>query len=178
MAAVQLKVIDLLHPQALRVGMAVYFIQAALEDGPIKIGVSRTPGARLQYFRSHSPVELVLLYSCPSGADRLAKALQQQFQHLRLHGAWFRPTKELFDAIEHLRRADEDPTYLATVAEAARHLGMSAGTVRQDEDMFTVVYAPNGTRRILRSELLARCREFGLTVGPDSGPTPGITFPA
>ncbi len=68
----------------------VYFIQAG-ENGPIKIGVSLDPPARLRSMQIGCPCELRLLGSIV-GAWVAETVLHEAFNLERLRGEWFRPS--------------------------------------------------------------------------------------
>lgn len=75
--------------------MPVYFIQEANNHkGPIKIGWAIDPEYRLKEFQTGAPVILTILNTldCERGQEL---ALHYHFAHLRLHGEWFKATKEL-----------------------------------------------------------------------------------
>lgn len=76
----------------------VYFIQGGA-GGLIKIGcTSSQPNVRFAALQIGSPVKLVKLGLVKGGFDREAE-LHRQFAHLREHGEWFRPEKDLTDFI-------------------------------------------------------------------------------
>ncbi len=70
----------------------VYFIGAA--DGPIKIGMSVNPTARLRGLQTAYPYELrILAISEGGGVGELA--YHRQFSAHRLHGEWFARCPEI-----------------------------------------------------------------------------------
>lgn len=77
----------------------IYFIQA--ENGPIKIGRAVNVERRLAALQVGSPVPLKLMTTA-QGTFRLERQLHDQFNHLRLHGEWFRPDRELMALIERI----------------------------------------------------------------------------
>ena len=76
----------------------VYFIQA--ECGPIKIGISVTPAARLHLMQAASPSRLTLLATVPGGKP-VERRYHQRFAAFRLHGEWFEPAPAI---VTHIRR--------------------------------------------------------------------------
>ncbi|MGH3499336.1 MAG: GIY-YIG nuclease family protein [Nocardioidaceae bacterium] len=73
---------------------AVYFIQS-VDGGPIKIGVSRDPVARLASIQLMSPMRLRIIGVIPEGGRRTEQQLHERFASGRLHGEWFRPSTSL-----------------------------------------------------------------------------------
>lgn len=79
----------------------VYFLQA-FDGGPIKIGRSRTPEARLRAIQGNSPVPLDLICKIP-GDEVVEQTLHRVFASGRLHGEWFdENTPHLAHLIEEL----------------------------------------------------------------------------
>lgn len=77
----------------------VYFIRAS--SGPIKIGSSLDPRARLRALQIGSPVRLRLMAVVPcSPAQVQEMELHRRFGALRSHGEWFRPGRTLLAYIE------------------------------------------------------------------------------
>lgn len=76
----------------------VYFIQRG-EAGPIKIGQSKNPKARLASLQTASdqPLRFVAI---ATGDKQSERELHAKFASARLTGEWFSPTEEL---IEHAR---------------------------------------------------------------------------
>lgn len=75
----------------------VYFIRA-VPDGPIKIGWSTKPTARLAMLQTLSPAPLELLHSMP-GDCRLEDYFHRKFAAHRIHGEWFRGDQSLLEQI-------------------------------------------------------------------------------
>lgn len=75
----------------------VYFIQS-LEGGLIKIGKAQNLKKRFANIQSMSPVPLKIL-AVVAGYHEAEIKLHQRFAHLRSHGEWFHPNKELLDYI-------------------------------------------------------------------------------
>lgn len=74
----------------------------------IKIGRSTQPRARMRDLQAANGSELTLMVAVPF--DQLPEwEAHQKFKHLRLHGEWFRPTKELLNFIEALRSETKKP---------------------------------------------------------------------
>jgi len=82
----------------------VYFFKPCGLDGPIKIGCSECPQARLETFAAWSPFPLELIGSVP-GTMQDELYLHRCFYPLRSHGEWFRSSPELRAAID--RRLSE-----------------------------------------------------------------------
>lgn len=101
----------------------VYFIQAE-NGGPIKIGYSTDPEARVRALQPGHPERLVLRRSFPGGSLEEA-ALHRIFARYRLQGEWFSPVpllagladakaedseraeQEAWTAVERLRRHEK-----------------------------------------------------------------------
>lgn len=80
-----------------------YFIAAVEEDmpeGPIKIGISNHPVARLAEMQQVCPARLEILAVAPGGA-RTEKRYHERFLEHRLHGEWFRRNPELLKLIRY-----------------------------------------------------------------------------
>jgi hypothetical protein len=78
------------RPEArIRAKEHVYFIQAG-EHGPIKIGVSKAPGKRLQQLQT-SHAESLHLRAVEVGGRELEMALHERFAAYRMNGEWFTP---------------------------------------------------------------------------------------
>lgn len=81
----------------------VYFIQAGLHLGPIKIGLARNVSQRIRELQTGNPARLYLLgltYARGYEASRLERELHRRFAPLRLSGEWFRAAPMLFEEIE------------------------------------------------------------------------------
>lgn len=65
----------------------LYFI-GDLEDGPIKIGRSSNPHARLKALQTGSPTRLALLCHA-AGQGHLESRFHQELAEYRVHGEWF-----------------------------------------------------------------------------------------
>lgn len=75
--------------------MTIYFIQAATETGPIKIGyTSRGVTERLNELQAHSPVRLAVLFTLEGDQDA-EQQLHQRFALYRIHGEWFQASAEV-----------------------------------------------------------------------------------
>lgn len=76
----------------------IYFIQAGV-GGPIKIGRSDYPEARVAGLQTTSPAKLKLLRKL---SEHFAgeRALHQKFANHRLHGEWFAPAPKLLAYIK------------------------------------------------------------------------------
>lgn len=80
----------------------VYFIGAVVEEGKagaVKIGYSsHHPNRRMKELQTGHPGKLYLILYIEGTMD-LEKALHRRFEHLWLHGEWFRWEGELHDYI-------------------------------------------------------------------------------
>lgn len=76
----------------------VYFIRPVGQQGPIKIGVSAHPKARLTTYMSWSPVKLEIIASTP-GSLALERAIHNCFADAFLHSEWFEATPRLLKFI-------------------------------------------------------------------------------
>lgn len=76
-----------------REGTFIYVLRRG-DAGPVKIGVSKSPEARLAKLQTACAEPLALLRVLPGGQEREA-ALHARFAHLRLEGEWFRPDEDL-----------------------------------------------------------------------------------
>ena len=67
----------------------IYLIQS-LENGYYKIGVSKHPQKRIQGLQTGnpSPTKLIETYQTEY-ADKIERALQRRYSHLRKEGEWF-----------------------------------------------------------------------------------------
>lgn len=76
----------------------VYFISNA-DSQAIKIGIAKNVERRLKSLQTASPAKLQVLKALQvnglKAAQKLERALHQQFRHLRLSGEWFRADSEL-----------------------------------------------------------------------------------
>jgi len=77
----------------------VYFMHA--ENGLIKIGKSTDVKARLSQLQTLSPISIRIINTPLCTATEAE--LHQRFAHLRDHGEWFTPGKELLDFIESVK---------------------------------------------------------------------------
>lgn len=81
----------------------VYFIKSMAEDGPVKIGYSRTPTVRIQEIQVSSPYPLSLAAVWRSkDAKALESRLHRKFRSHKMNGEWFRPSPDLMKLIEFL----------------------------------------------------------------------------
>jgi hypothetical protein len=93
----------------------VYFIQGS-NGGPIKIGRSRYPAARLSALQKYANVPLVMV-ACIRAAPEIETVLHERFGRERLHHEWFRCTARL-------------KRFVAALAEQApQGVGTLTGTV-------------------------------------------------
>jgi hypothetical protein len=76
-----------------REGSFVYFVQAG-DGGPIKIGTSKRPNARLASLRTSHAAELRVLAIVP-GTARFEAWIHRLFASDRQRGEWFAPSERL-----------------------------------------------------------------------------------
>ncbi len=76
---------------------SVYFIQSGV-DGPIKIGVSADPVARMAQMQTGMPHTLRLLAFYPGTRDD-EQNLHKRLATFRIRGEWFHPSEEVFAAV-------------------------------------------------------------------------------
>jgi hypothetical protein len=86
--------------------IGIYFIQA-VDSGRIKIGYSRNILSRLKRFQEHSPENLKLLATVEGGPSTEG-TIHAAFEHLRLHGEWFKPGADLLSYIDKLGESKSD----------------------------------------------------------------------
>lgn len=102
--------------------MNVYFIQARIGRGPIKIGLAEDPEARLNDLQTANATELALLGVIRCGDKAEARALERCLhgvfheQRTRRSGEWFHPSSRLYSAINMLCGGD---SYMPFTAEEA-----------------------------------------------------------
>ena len=80
----------------------VYFIRPIGMDGPIKIGCSGSPEARLLTLSTWSPFPLEIVAKVEGGLF-LERNIHECFSDLHSHREWFRAEPRLLEAIEALR---------------------------------------------------------------------------
>lgn len=91
----------------------IYFVQAG-DDGPVKIGITTDIRRRLTALRTGSPAPLRLLGHLPANSS-FEKGLHRRLAAARLHGEWFKPTREVLawariaEIIDGRRRSEMDP---------------------------------------------------------------------
>lgn len=74
----------------------VYFIKPVDADGPIKVGCSTFPPARLAALQTWSPVDLEII-SHFEGSKEIERAIHERFAQWQVRGEWFEPVKALTD---------------------------------------------------------------------------------
>lgn len=94
----------------------VYFLRPIGADGPVKIGCSVRPLARLQEQMIWSPIMLEIVASI-AGSFPVEWAFHAKFLHLHSHSEWFRADPELTATIEAIRAGTFD---LATLPSPKR----------------------------------------------------------
>ena len=80
--------------------MTIYFIQVG-DDGPIKVGFSESPKARIAQLQSAHPYKLQLLALQNGDLDE-EKQLHQLFACDHLQGEWYRPSPALLGHVANL----------------------------------------------------------------------------
>lgn len=80
----------------------VYFVRRADGEGPVKIGCSQVPEARLKSFMVWSPYRLEIVASI-AGDERLEWRFHAKFVDQHSHREWFTPSDELDLVIQAVR---------------------------------------------------------------------------
>ena len=117
----------------------VYFIKPVGLPGPIKIGHSFEPKARLGSFLAWSPIPLEIIHTMP-GTPALERNIHECFVDCHSHREWFHPHPRLLGAVEALKEGtpvDEaidlstrlGSLHKAKRAEAAKRKGTPEETV-------------------------------------------------
>ncbi len=74
----------------------IYFIQIG-EDGPIKIGFTKSPIAyRISALQTASPY-LLTLVGLIDGDEQAEQSLHEKFSEFRMKGEWFEPQSEILE---------------------------------------------------------------------------------
>lgn len=81
----------------------VYFLRPIGHAGPIKIGTSWGPGARLIELMRWSPLPLEIVITIP-GDEKLERAIHNRFANAHDHSEWFKATPGLLLFIDDLQR--------------------------------------------------------------------------
>lgn len=81
---------------------SVYFVQG-VGGGPVKIGHSASPSARLTSLQVGSPSVLRVVATMRGGFE-VERTLHRAFAKDRLHGEWFDPSRELMAFIDEISR--------------------------------------------------------------------------
>lgn len=74
----------------------VYLIQSGGRGGPLKIGTSENPCARLSQLQTGHAARLRLLATLAGGHDREASLLRRFAEHHTV-GEWFKPAREIVE---------------------------------------------------------------------------------
>lgn len=89
----------------------IYFIKAQ-KTGSVKIGISAMPEDRVTMLQTACPDDLSLTATAEFRSSQTARAVERNlhlhFQHLRVHGEWFEPDKELEKLIHDVQSGKED----------------------------------------------------------------------
>lgn len=83
----------------------IYFLKPIDCDGPIKIGCSKWPAARLISLAHWSPIELELIARVP-GDFKLESFIHRKFSYCRRHKEWFHAVPELVAAIDRIKAGE------------------------------------------------------------------------
>lgn len=100
----------------------VYFLRPVGQDGPIKIGCSRTPHARLSTYMSWSPLDLEIVATV-KGDLELEARLHSRFHAAHRRNEWFDPAPDLVAAVEALQRGEP--------IERAVDFAVDSGSIRK-----------------------------------------------
>ena len=76
----------------------IYAFQVG-DDGPIKIGISRTPDVRLRTLQQANPHQL-RPRAAWRGFSFEEKQIHDEFAHARMAGEWFHPVPELVELVD------------------------------------------------------------------------------
>ena len=89
----------------------VYFVSAAVEGYPIKIGITTDKSGRFSTIRNAMPFDLVVFGYMPVETKSAEKEMHNRFRHLRLRGEWFQRTSELMEFIKNsvVRQEGDQP---------------------------------------------------------------------
>jgi len=85
----------------------VYFIRPVALSGPVKIGYSTLPAARLRALMVWSPLPLEIVAQTP-GDGKLERRFHTLFAKHHSHSEWFRPAPEIDLAIEQINAGTFD----------------------------------------------------------------------
>jgi hypothetical protein len=102
----------------------VYFVQATVGGGLIKIGKATNFASRLSAIRSQSPVPIRVLGVIEADRpDEMEATLHQRFAALRVRGEWFTPSPAMLGFINRSAVVPEDewmPTFCQLLAVQRR----------------------------------------------------------
>lgn len=79
----------------------LYFIQA-IDNGPIKIGISKDLEKKFLKIQKNSPIELKILHYA-TGNKFLKDYLLKKFKSYHSHNNWFLPNQEIIDFINEIK---------------------------------------------------------------------------
>lgn len=85
----------------------IYFI-ADVGQGLVKIGVSGGVHSRVAQLRTATPGGQLLLLGCFKGSKSMEKGLHAYFDKYRVHGEWFKLTKDIAEFIKLHTKLDPD----------------------------------------------------------------------
>lgn len=106
----------------------IYFIQA-VSGGPIKIGYSKDPAARLKTLQTGHPEELVILRMYP-GTQQAECSMHKGWERYQVRNEWFHPADAIMECIDFSER--EDPRVNPTAATLSTPTGSRPVTYAQD----------------------------------------------
>lgn len=112
------------HTKVTARGNFIYFIQRS-DGGPIKIGRSLRPNARVAIIQRDHPLPLLLLCSVPAPAD-YETVIHKRFAKDRLGGEWFTPTPRLYKFIRELIAAKSAPAHSPATGDRFADTGQDA----------------------------------------------------
>lgn len=81
----------------------IYVVQMGGEGGPVKIGISKNPSARLLDLSVGSPLPVVLLATMEGDRPEEA-ALHRRFMEYRLNGEWFQFCEDIRQWLQSLEQ--------------------------------------------------------------------------
>ena len=131
-------------------GGFVYFMRRVDGVGPVKIGCSKVPLARLEIHQQWSPEPLEIVTSAP-GTFRDEQRLHRQFDGCRLHAEWFEAIPALLSMVARVKMTGAlPPALLSDRSIRMAEMYQAGGTLQKIGDEFGV--SRERVRQILRSE--------------------------
>ena len=108
----------------------VYFMRQIGGGGPVKIGWSSNPRARVYAYNTMSPYPLEIVATIDGGIW-LENRFHVRFGHLRSHHEWFRESPELDAVIAEVLAGTFDPESLPAKKNPARAASAALGWARR-----------------------------------------------